>query len=97
MALIKSFRNLERVVVTVPSELETAEIVWARSRLYSQLPDTSGPTFACGASHGVQLKRQKEDRSDAVRDNSGRLEDVYQERKHRVGRLHKVTHLTAKK
>jgi len=32
-ALIKSFRNLERVLVTVPSELETAEIVWARSLL----------------------------------------------------------------
>jgi large subunit ribosomal protein L4 len=32
-ALIKSFRNLDRVVVTVPSELETAEVVWARSLL----------------------------------------------------------------
>jgi large subunit ribosomal protein L4 len=32
-ALIKSFRNLERVLVTVPSELDTAEIVWARSLL----------------------------------------------------------------
>jgi large subunit ribosomal protein L4 len=34
--LIKSFRNLERVVVTVPSKLEVAEIVWARSLLFSE-------------------------------------------------------------
>jgi large subunit ribosomal protein L4 len=33
---IKSFRNLERVVVTVPSELKVAEIVWARSLLFSE-------------------------------------------------------------
>jgi large subunit ribosomal protein L4 len=30
-ALIKSFRNLERVLVTVPAELEVAQVVWARS------------------------------------------------------------------
>ena len=35
-ALIKSFRNLERVVVTVPAELDVASIVWARSLLISQ-------------------------------------------------------------
>jgi large subunit ribosomal protein L4 len=29
--VVKSFRNLERVVVTVPSELEVAAIVWARA------------------------------------------------------------------
>ena len=34
--LIKSFRNLDRVVVTVPSELGVAEIVWARSLLVSE-------------------------------------------------------------
>jgi large subunit ribosomal protein L4 len=34
--LVKSFRNLDRVVVTVPSELEVAEIVWARSLLFSE-------------------------------------------------------------
>jgi large subunit ribosomal protein L4 len=34
--LIKSFRNLDRVLVTVPSELEVAEIVWARSLLFSE-------------------------------------------------------------
>jgi large subunit ribosomal protein L4 len=43
-ALIKSFRNLDRVVVTVPSELEVAEIVWARSLLVSEaaLPAVQG-------------------------------------------------------
>jgi large subunit ribosomal protein L4 len=43
-ALIKSFRNLERVVVTVPSELEVAEVVWARSLLVSEaaLPVVQG-------------------------------------------------------
>jgi large subunit ribosomal protein L4 len=35
-ALIKSFRNLEKVVVTVPSELEVAHVVWARSLLVSE-------------------------------------------------------------
>jgi large subunit ribosomal protein L4 len=34
--LIKSFRNLERVLVTVPTEVEVAEIVWARSLLVSE-------------------------------------------------------------
>ena len=36
MALIKSFRNLQRVLVTVPSELEVASVVWARSVLVSE-------------------------------------------------------------
>ena len=36
IGLIKSFRNLERVLVTVPSELEVAPIVWARSVLVSE-------------------------------------------------------------
>ena len=35
-AAAKSFRNLDRVLVTVPSELEVAEIVWARSLVVSQ-------------------------------------------------------------
>ena len=34
-ALIKSFRNIDRAVVTVPSELEVAALVWARSLLVS--------------------------------------------------------------
>ncbi len=32
----KSFRNLGRVLVTVPSELEVAQVVWARSLVVSQ-------------------------------------------------------------
>jgi len=34
-ALVKSFRNLERVVIVPPSELEVAAVVWARSLLVS--------------------------------------------------------------
>jgi large subunit ribosomal protein L4 len=35
-ALIKSFRNLDRVLVTVPGELEVSQVVWARSLLVSE-------------------------------------------------------------
>ena len=35
-ALIKSFRNLDRVAVTVPAELEVSQVVWARSLLLSE-------------------------------------------------------------
>jgi large subunit ribosomal protein L4 len=34
--VIKSFRNVERVLVTVPSELEVSAVVWARSLLVSE-------------------------------------------------------------
>jgi large subunit ribosomal protein L4 len=34
--LVKSFRNLEKVVVTVPAELEVVSVVWARSVLVSE-------------------------------------------------------------
>jgi len=34
--LIKSFRNLPRVLVTVPAELEVAHVVWARSLVVSE-------------------------------------------------------------
>ena len=34
--VVKSFRNLERVLVTVPEELEVAAIVWARSVVVTQ-------------------------------------------------------------
>jgi large subunit ribosomal protein L4 len=42
--LIKSFRNLEKTVVTVPSELEVSQVVWARSVLVSEgaLGDVQG-------------------------------------------------------
>jgi large subunit ribosomal protein L4 len=35
-AVVKSFRNLDRVLVTVPAELEVAGIVWARSLLVTE-------------------------------------------------------------
>jgi ribosomal protein L4 len=34
--LIKSFRNLERVLVITPAEVEVAAIVWARSLLVTE-------------------------------------------------------------
>jgi large subunit ribosomal protein L4 len=34
--IVKSFRNLDRVLVTVPAELEVAELVWARSVLVTE-------------------------------------------------------------
>jgi large subunit ribosomal protein L4 len=47
-ALIKSFRNLERVLVTVPGELEVAHVVWANSLVVSQaaLPLVEGRASA---------------------------------------------------
>ena len=43
-ALIKSFRNLPETIVTVPSELDVASVVWARALLISQaaLPQVEG-------------------------------------------------------
>jgi large subunit ribosomal protein L4 len=35
-ALIKSFRNLPKVLVTVPAELEVATVVWAKSLLITE-------------------------------------------------------------
>jgi large subunit ribosomal protein L4 len=35
-AVARSFRNLDRVLVTVPSELEVAQVVWARSLVVSE-------------------------------------------------------------
>jgi len=34
--LIKSFRNLDRIVITVPAELEVNQVVWARALLISE-------------------------------------------------------------
>jgi ribosomal protein L4 len=36
-AVVKSFRNLARVAVTVPAELEVADVVWARSLLITEV------------------------------------------------------------
>jgi large subunit ribosomal protein L4 len=43
-ALVKSFRNLERVAVVEPTELEVGAIVWARTLLVSEaaLPNLEG-------------------------------------------------------
>jgi large subunit ribosomal protein L4 len=35
-AVVKSFRNLARVAVTVPAELEVTDVVWARSLLITE-------------------------------------------------------------
>jgi ribosomal protein L4 len=35
-ALIRSFRNLDRVAVVTPAELEVGAVVWARSLLVSE-------------------------------------------------------------
>jgi large subunit ribosomal protein L4 len=35
-AVVKSFRNLERVLVTVPAELEVAAVVWARAMIVTE-------------------------------------------------------------
>jgi large subunit ribosomal protein L4 len=42
--IAKSFRNLQKTVVTVPSELEVTQVVWARSVLVSEgaLGDVQG-------------------------------------------------------
>jgi large subunit ribosomal protein L4 len=34
--VVKSFRNIEKVVVTTPGELEVAALVWARSVLVTE-------------------------------------------------------------
>ena len=36
ISVIKSFRNLERVAVTVPGELDVAQLTWARSVLVTE-------------------------------------------------------------
>ena len=43
-ALIRSFRNLERVAIVSPAELEVAAVVWARSLLVTEgaLPTLTG-------------------------------------------------------
>jgi ribosomal protein L4 len=42
--VIKSFRNLDKVLVTVPADLEVAHLVWARSVLITEaaLEDVQG-------------------------------------------------------
>jgi large subunit ribosomal protein L4 len=49
-SLIKSFRNLPKLLVTVPSELEVATVVWAKSLLITEaaLPLVQGRAGAAG-------------------------------------------------
>jgi large subunit ribosomal protein L4 len=35
-SLIKSFRNLDKVLITIPAELEVAQVVWARSLVVTE-------------------------------------------------------------
>jgi large subunit ribosomal protein L4 len=44
VSVLKSFRNLDRVVITLPSELEVADVVWARALLVTEaaLPFVQG-------------------------------------------------------
>jgi large subunit ribosomal protein L4 len=55
-ALSKSFRNLERVVVTVPSELEVGAVVWARSLLITEaaLPLVEGRASKAASSAATE-------------------------------------------
>jgi large subunit ribosomal protein L4 len=48
--LVKSFRNLEKVLVVTPAELEVASLVWARSVLVSEaaMPLVLGRAGAAG-------------------------------------------------
>ena len=55
--LAKSFRNLEKVVVVAPAELEVAAVVWARSLLVSQAA-LDGALARAGAGTGAQRKRR---------------------------------------
>lgn len=54
--LAKSFRNLEKVVVTAPSELEVAALVWAKSVLVSEaaLPLVLGRAGVAPAEEAVE-------------------------------------------
>ena len=63
-ALIKSFRNLARVLVTVPAELEVAHVVWANAVLVSQaalaLVETAAapPVRESGPGEGTRENRE---------------------------------------
>lgn len=56
-ALAKSFRNLKRVLVTVPGELEVAALVWARSVLVS---DAALPLVLARAGSGAVAEEAEE-------------------------------------
>ena len=55
-AVVKSFRNLEKVVVTAPSELEVSALVWAKSVLVTEaaLPLVLGRAGAAPEEEGAE-------------------------------------------
>jgi large subunit ribosomal protein L4 len=56
--LVKSFRNLDRVVVTVPAELGVAGVVWARSLIVTE---AALPLVLARAGAGNGAEAQEED------------------------------------
>jgi ribosomal protein L4 len=62
--VVKSFRNLERVLVTVPSELDVAAVVWARALVVTEaaLPLVEGaakpPVRGSGPEEGARVNRE---------------------------------------
>jgi large subunit ribosomal protein L4 len=59
--LIKSFRNLDRVLVVVPAELEVADVVWARSLVVSEaaLPLVHGRAMSVGSTELIKEQRPR--------------------------------------
>jgi large subunit ribosomal protein L4 len=55
--LVKSFRNLDRVLVTVPAELGVASVAWARSLLVTE---AALPLVLARAGGGARTEEQKE-------------------------------------
>jgi large subunit ribosomal protein L4 len=55
--LVKSFRNLDKVLVTVPAELEVVSVVWARSVLVSEaaLPQVLARAGAGTSDQGEEI------------------------------------------
>ncbi len=59
--LARSFRNLEKVAVVAPSELEVAAVVWARSLLVSQAAVAELRARAGGGNGGAAEQAEKEE------------------------------------
>jgi large subunit ribosomal protein L4 len=82
-AVVKSFRNLERVLVTVPEELEVAAVVWARALLVTQIllaPVVSEKSYAGIADGRYTFKVHPEAHRTQVRQAVEQLFGVHVER-----------------
>jgi large subunit ribosomal protein L4 len=55
--LVKSFRNIERVLVTIPAELDVSSVVWARSLLVSE---AALPLVLARAGNGAEAQEGDE-------------------------------------